>query len=302
MSAAAHNARKIYLRSILFMVISTACFSTMTSLIRFISDDLHSTEIVFFRNVFSALLFLPWVLKHKGSVLKTNRMWDHFWRATIGIIGMQSWFYCVSHMPLNEATALSFTAPIFTTLFAILFLGEKAGIHRWSAVICGFVGAMVIIRPDPENMNLIGLIVLFATSMWSIAGMLVKSLTKSEHPLLIVFYMAAFMTLWSFPVMLPHWQMPSVENLIFALLLAIASTGAHFFMVKAYASSDVSMLMPFDFCRLIFTSILAYVFFGEVSDMMTWVGGAIIVTSAAYIAHREAVLQRPKQSEPQAGV
>jgi len=277
------------LHAIGMMVASMACFSAMNVMIRFASDELHTTQIVFLRNLFSVALLMPWVLRVGSGALRTDKFSGHFWRATVGTVGMQLWFYCVTTLPLNEATALSFTAPILTAIFAIVFLGEKAGLHRWSAIMIGFVGAMVIIRPSPDHMNWNMLLVPCATSMWAIAGLLVKSLTKTELPNRIVFYMAFIMTLWSAPLGIWHWQTPSMYALVMVLGVAVASTGAHLFLVRAYARAEVVVLMPFDFCRLLFTALLAYLVFGEIADRWTWIGSAIIVISAAYIAYRESL-------------
>lgn len=282
------------LQAIGMMVASTACFSVMNVMIRFASDELHTTEIVFLRNLFSVLLLLPWVMKTGKGALRTDHFWGHFWRATVGTIGMQLWFYCVTSLPLNEATALSFIAPILTTIFAVLFLKERAGWHRWGAIVIGFAGAMVIIRPSPDNMDWNMLVVPCAASMWAIAGLLVKSLTRTELPNRIVFYMAFIMTLWSAPLAMWHWQTPSLHALVAVLGVALASTGAHLCMVRAYARTDVVVLMPFDFCRLLFTAALAWLVFGEVADRWTWAGAAIIVTSAAYIAYRESLHRKRK--------
>lgn len=270
-------------------IVSMACFSVMNILIRFAADSLHTTQIVFLRNLFSTALLLPWVIHHGKAGLKTEKFSEHFWRGTIGTIGMQLWFYCVTSLPLSEATALSFTAPILTAIFAIAFLGERAGIHRWSAIFAGFIGALVIIRPSPQHMDWNMLVVPCATSMWAIAGLLVKNLSRTEPPGRIVFYMASIMTLWSAPLAIMHWQTPSLFALTCCFGVAAASTGAHLCMVRAYARADVVVLAPFDFCRLLFTSALAYMVFGETVDDWTWAGSTVIVASAAYITYRESI-------------
>lgn len=280
------------------MLVSMASFSLMNIFIRYASLDLHTTQIVFLRNAFSVLLFLPYVLLQGKDWLRTQRPSAHFWRGTVGIVGMQLWFYCVAILPLTEATALSFTAPILTTIFAILLLGEKAGWRRWSAIAIGFVGAMVIIRPNPQQMDWGLLLVPCSTSLWAIAALMVKSLTKTEPSSRIVFYMAVVMSLWALPMCLPFWQTPSWSVLGFCLLIALASSAAHLTMVMAYSRADMVVLMPIDFFRLIFTALFAYIAFGEVADRWTWLGGSIILASAAYIAYREAKIKPKLQHEP----
>lgn len=279
-----------------FMIASTGFFSLMNVFTRMATFNMHITQIVFLRNLFSVALLLPWVLKHGSIILHTTRAKDHFWRGTIGVIGMHLWFYSIATLPLNHATALSFTAPIFMTIFAIVFLGEKVGIHRWSAIVVGFIGAMVIIRPNPDDMQWNSFVVFIATSFWATAGMLVKSLTKTEPTNRIVFYMSLVMASWSLPLALWHWQAPTPEQLWLILGIALTSTISHICLVQAYSRVDVVVLMPFDFFRLIFTALFTYVAFGEVADRWTWGGAAIIVSSAAYIARREA-LKRKQPTE-----
>ncbi len=275
-----------------FMVASMFWFSAMNIFIRHLSFEMDTMQLVFLRNVMSMLILLPWVAYQGFATLKTTRIKGHFWRATLGVIGMQSWFYSISIMPLNDATALSFTAPIIAAILAIIFLKEKAGIHRWAAIILGFIGAIIIIEPSGEGLGWQALIVLFATTFWASAGILVKSLSQTEPSTRIVFYMAVFMALWAAPPMLYVWEDPTWLQLGGVFMIALTSTFAHVCLVKAYARADVVLLMPFDFSRLIFTAILAYFAFGEVSGINTWVGAGIIIGSAVYIAHREAIKKR----------
>ncbi len=283
---------------ILCMTASMVWFSAMNIGVRWLSFEWHTTEIVLVRSLLGVFLLMPWVLKNGSEVLKTSRLKSHFWRSTIGVVGMQTWFYAISIMSLNQATALSLSAPIFTAAFAILFLGEKAGIHRWGAILCGFMGALVIIRPGSEVFDTNSLIVLGAASLWAWAGILVKSLTKTESPTLIIFYIGLFMSMWSFPLALPHLHVPTLTEFAVCIWIAIASFGAHWSLVNAYKHADIVILTPFDFSRLIFTAILAYFFFAEIPTIHSWIGGAIIVASAAYIAHRERVKKtKPKLTE-----
>ena len=280
------------LKAIVMMISSMAWFSLMNIFIRMASEELHTTQIVWWRNLFCVFLMLPWVFSQGEKGWKTERLSRHFWRSCIGIAGMQLWFYCIATLPLNEATALSFTAPIFTAIFAMIFLGERAGLHRWGAIGIGFIGALIIIHPDPDHMNTDLLVVPAATTLWAMAALLVKSLTKTEPPNRIVFYMSCFMSLLAFPLALAFWQWPTLEQFGLMGLIAITSLGAHLCLVRAYAGADVVSLTPFEFFRLIFTAIFAYIAFGESASFEAWIGGAIIVASSAYIAYREALHKR----------
>lgn len=273
-------------RAIGFMIASTACFSLMNVFIREVSMQMHTTQIVFLRNFLCIFLLFPFMI-YANIGFKTEHLRAHFWRATVGIIGMETWFYSISILPLNQATALSYTAPLFTTLFAIFYLKERGSIARWLALIIGFIGAMIILHPTPAHFDERALIVLFATSMWAVAGMMVKTLTRTEPALRIVFIMSVFMSLWALPLALYHWHNPSLHLWGLVLVIATASVGAQWCLAKAYSLADVSSLTPYDFGRLIFTSFFAYIAFGETSDINTWIGASIIVASAAFIARYE---------------
>lgn len=276
------------------MLASMACFAAMNVIIRALSAELHSTQMVFMRNALSLVLIVivAGVMQRGIPRFNTERLSGHFWRGSIGFVAMELWFHSVTIMPLTLATAISFITPILSTIIAIVFLGEKAGLRRWSAIGAGFVGMLVILRPDVGGLNATALFVLASSMCMAVAGTVVKSLTRTEKPETIVFYMSLIMTLWSIAPAMMYWQTPSAWQLWMAFWIAVFSTGAHMMLARAYMRADVVVLMPFDFTRLIFTGILAYMYFGEVMDAQTISGSLIIVASTVYIAHREARLKR----------
>lgn len=281
-------------QAILLMLASTACFSAMNTFIRLLAHSMPSTEMVFLRNVCSLLIIIVWGIALNRGIPRftTTRIRGHFWRASVGIVAMELWFHAVTLMPLNLATALSFSTPIFSTIFAILFLGEKAGVRRWSAIGTGFMGMLIILRPGTGGIGPEALFVLGSSGMMAVAAILVKTLTSTEPPETIVFYMALFMIPWSIPPALMHWQPFTPHQLQLLFFVALFSTGAHLMMARAYIRADMVMLMPFDFMRLVFTALFAYIAFGEVLDSPTIAGSAIIVASTVYIARREAKKKR----------
>ncbi len=283
------------LQAVFLMIASMALFATMSSVIRLLSGEMHPMQMVFLRNIFGLLVIFAWtsVLYRRIPRFPTLRLRQHFWRATVGVVSMELWFYCLSVMPLTLATALSFTTPIFSTIFAIVFLGERAGIRRWSAIGIGFAGMLVILRPDLGGIHSTAMFVLISSALMAIVGVLIKTLTRTEPPETIVFYMSLFMTPWSAAPAYFHWQAITAHQLGLVGLIAFLSTAAHLMLARALARAEMVVLMPLDFTRLIFVSFLAYVLFGETLSLSTVAGSFIIVGSCVYIAHREAVLKRP---------
>jgi drug/metabolite transporter (DMT)-like permease len=278
---------------ILCFVGSTFCFSVMNALIRALDGALPSPEVVFLRNALSLVLLAPLVAHHGTHAMHTARPGQHFWRAFIGLIGMELWFYALTLLPLNEATALSYVSPLFAALFAVLFLREKMGIRRMVAIAAGFGGALLILRPSAAaGMTPGALVVLVAATMWALAGTVVKSLTATEPPWRIVTYMALFMTALSLPPALMHWRHPDAEQWRTIFAVTASSTLAQLLMVTGFSRAPMLVLIPFDFMRLVFTALLAYMWFGERLDLRTVLGAVLIVGSSAFIAWRERVRRK----------
>lgn len=289
------------LQAILFMTLSMAGFACMAVVIRLLSTEMHPTLMVFLRNLIGLFIVLTWSAYLQKTVPKfpTLRLRSHFWRATAGLVAMELSFYALTIMPLTLATALSFATPIFSTLFAIFFLGEKAGIRRWGAILVGFAGIWVILHPDESGIHIEASIVLLASALTAVAGVLVKSLTRTESPETIVYYMALFMVPWSFFPAMFHWQEITPYQWWLVFLIAFFSTGAHLLLTRAFMRADMVVLMPFEFTRLLFIAVLAYIFIGETMDGYTLAGSLLIIASAAYSAHREASLAQHKKVRPE---
>ena len=276
-------------QAMLLMLTAMACFAAMNIIIRMMADSMHSTQMVFIRNSMSLLMVLSLALYQQRTLPRfpTARLSGHFGRGCAGFIAMQLWFHSVTIMPVTLVTALSFTTPIFATIFAILFLGERAGMRRWSALCVSFIGVVLILRPDTYAMDAKVLFVLAASAAMAVAGTFVKSLSRTEPPETIVFYMAMVMTPLSLPLALLHWQDISWYQFHCLFWIALLSTVAQLMMARAFKRAEMVVLLPIDFTRLIFTSIFAYMMFGEILDSHAWLGAGIIVASTAYIAHRE---------------
>ena len=276
------------------MLAAMFAFASMTAVVRLLSESMHSSQIVLLRNLFSLALILGWsaLLMRGCPHFATTRLKSHVWRAMVGFCSMQLWFYCLGIMPLTLATALSFTTPIFATLLAMVFLGEKAGIRRLSAIALSFVGVLIILRPDGSALASSSLLVLLSSALIAWSSLLVKSLTATDSSETIIFYMTAFMLVFSLPAGVLAWQPPTAMQLWLAFLVGFFSIVAHLLTTRALALADMVTLMPFDYTRLLFASVYAYWLFGETMGLHTLIGALIIAASSVYIAHREARLKR----------
>ncbi|MBT3333588.1 MAG: DMT family transporter [Rhodospirillaceae bacterium] len=232
---------------------------------------------------------MPIILREVKSFRGRNRRYGlHAARGLLHAVGVGLWFYAMAHIPVAEVTALGFTAPIFATIGAAIFLGEKLYMRRIGAVIFGFAGALVIIRPGLQVIELGAIAQLVAAPLFAASLLMAKKLTETEANGTIVLSTGIFVTLALLPPALYVWRTPTMEETIWLIAVAGLATLGHLTMTQAFRLAEVTALQPITFLQLVWATILGFYIFGEEPDLWTWVGGGIIVVSASYIAHREA--------------
>lgn len=273
----------------------------MVALVRYCSQlGLHAFEVVFYRNFVALILLMPWLMRSGGiKTLHTTRIKMYTLRALIGLVAMYFWFYSLITIPLADATALSFTAPLFTAILAMIILKEKIGIHRISALAIGFLGVLVVLRPGTDVFELKAVSAVAAAMLWAFSGIIIKALTSTDEPRKVVFYMVLMMTPLSLPLALPHLNMPDWHTVFWLVALGFTSNLFQIALSNAFAATDISVILPFDFTRLIFVSVIAYLVFGETLDMWTLLGAIIILAGAAYTSYREALHVRQHSKTPE---
>jgi len=282
----------------LWMSLAACLLGALSVLVRNISADLHPFEIAFFRNAAQLALMLPWVMMAGIAVISTRRTWAHVRRSSFGICAMLTWFSVLTMMPIAEATAISFSAPLFTTAGAALFLGEKVGVRRWLATAVGFFGVLLIIRPGFHDVGQPQLLALLAAAF--IAGSMLsnKSLARTESPNAMVLWMGVFMSLFSLPPALSVWTWPAAHVWPWLLALGVVATAAHLAINRAFGAADASYIAPFGFAQIPFVAGVGFIAYAEMPDIWTWVGSAVIVSSGVYIARREARRAKEEEGQP----
>ncbi len=285
----------------LYMTAAALGFSLMNVIIRVVAEELDPLQIAFFRNFFAMTFMLPWLWRAGAEGLRTERLGLHLWRAALGLVAMICWFYSLSLLPLAEAVALNFTVPLFATVGAALVLGEIVRARRWSATIIGFLGVLIIVRPGFAEVTWPMALPILAAVVMAAATLLVKSLSETDSPAAIVLYMNLILTPLSLIPALFVWVWPSWSALGLLALLGCLAAMAHLCLTRSYTKADASAVMPFDYTRLPFVAALGFLLFGEVPDVWTWAGGAVIAAAAIYIAHREARVARERRVEQAAG-
>ncbi len=280
--------RSEVLRGAAYMVASAAAFAVTFTLVRHVTRSVHPFEAAFFRNLFGLIVMLPWLWRVGLHSLETRRIGFHLLRAASGLSAMLCLFTAISLMPLAEVTALTFTAPIFATAGAALLLGETVRIRRWTAVVIGFIGTLIILRPGAAAIAPGALAALAASLFMASAMLCIKSLSRTENPEPIVFYFGLLVTPLSLIPALFVWTTPDAATWLWLALLGAAATLGQILLVRAFASAEASAVLPFDFSKLVFVSLIGVALFDEVPAVWTWVGASIVVAASVYIAHREA--------------
>jgi drug/metabolite transporter (DMT)-like permease len=286
------NNNKSVLNGIGLMIIATILFSVMHASIKYMSSSLHPFEIAFFRNLFGLIVIAPWFIRYGLEPLKTKKIKLHMARSFFNVIAMLSFFYSLSIAPLADVASLAFTAPLFASILAVIFLKEIIGIKRIIAIILGFIGAIIVIDPVYSSINNGHILTLLSASVWSISLIIIKILGRTESSVTITSYMVIIMIPLSGIAAFFYWETPTINDLIFLLIIGVSGTAAQMLLAQALRQGDTSIIMPFDFLKLIWAVGIGYLFFFEVPSLNTWLGSIIIFLSTLYIAYREKVLSK----------
>ncbi len=276
----------------LLALLTAATSSGMNCLIRMIATDIHPFEIGFFRNVFGFLTILPFALGQGLAIIRPNRPQRLLLAAVVNVFSMLSFFSAIAMLPLNDLTALSFTTPLFQTIGAALILGEAVRRARWLGSAVGFLGVLIIARPGTDAFSTGALLVLFGASAYAVVSLIIKSIASHESPFTVVLWVSGLMSLLSLPPALMVWTSPSAGALAMLAAIGILGTTGWFAFAQAFKLADASALAPYDFMRLPFIAVPAYLVFGEVPDLWAWIGAAVIFSSSLGMTHIEARARR----------
>jgi drug/metabolite transporter (DMT)-like permease len=279
---------------VLFVLCASACFATLSAQVRVLSDlGMHPFVTTFWRNFFGLVFMLPWLFRNGLGTLKTDRFWMFTLRSAISFVSMVTGFWSLSLMHFAKAISMSFTAPLFATLLAALVLKERVRLRRWTATIVGFLGVLVVLRPESAGLGLGEALALFAALMSAVVSLVVKDLSRTESSNAIVTYMVLLLTPMSLALALPVWSWPpAVDWWWFMVGMGLCGTLGHLCWVRALGMAEVSLVVSYDYVRLLFAALIGFWIFSEEPGLHTWIGAALIVGSGIYIARREAKLHQ----------
>jgi drug/metabolite transporter (DMT)-like permease len=286
-------------KAILLKLIASLLFTVMSALVRFVSETVPLGQVVFFRSAFAIVpVVLVYAWRHElAAAVRTKRPLGHVGRGLISVFGMFLNFAALARLPLVDATAISFAAPLITVAFAALFIGERVRIYRWSAVGIGFIGVLVMLWPHFDlrhwttagsTVAAIGAVCALAAAFTN-AGSVIQTrrLTDTETTSSIVFYFSLICALaglatWPFGWHAPNWWE-------FGALCTLGLLGgiAHILLTESYRFAPASLVAPFDYSTMLWAAILGYAIWGELPTIYVYVGGAIVAAAGMFVIWRE---------------
>ncbi len=285
------------LRAALLMLGSTLAFGLMAIAIRYATRYVPTQEVAFFRNAFGLLALLPMLIRPGSAPLKTQQLPRYFLRSAIGLASMLCAFWAIGHLPISQAISLSYSTPLFVTIAAVLWLGETVRMRRWAAVIIGFIGVLIIVRPGSTSFTPGTLVAVGAAVLSSLVAIQIKQLTRVDSADTVVFYTYVFWVPLSLVPALFVWVWPTGLAWVWLVATGVLGTLGQLLWTRALRLGEVSALTPISFMQLPLVSLLGWLLFNEALDRWTVIGAGIILGANAYIAHREAVLARRAKSQ-----
>ena len=265
--------------------------------VRFVGAELPSIQTAFLRSLFSLLLTAPFVFRPKNVAWRSNNVPLQVLRGLIGVVSTTGWYYALANLPLADAAVLSFTTPIFITIGAALYFAEPVGRLRATAVVCGLLGALVILKPGLAEVSLAAIAAIGANILWAVSQLMAKQLTRYDSTITIAFYQPMMIAPIAGLASIPVWVAPSPQIwLALVGMGAIAALGNYCY-IHALRMIDASILMPADYVRLLWMVMWGYIFFSEIPGWSTWLGAALIVGSTLFVTWREAMLARKGRAE-----
>jgi len=269
-----------------------ATFSMADAASKFLTTTIPPVEIAWLRWIGLVVAVIPALVASRGMSLRSFAPRLQIFRS-MGLVGSSFFFICgVSQLSLASAISISFVSPLFVTALSIPFLGEEVGIRRWAAVIVGLVGVLVVIRPGSNTFEPAAIYPLISSSCWAAAVVTTRKLGVADSPMTALTYTAlvgfGFLSLF----VPAEFVMPKGAELWVAGAMAVFALGGQFLTLLAYRYGPASLLVPFSYMQLIWSTVLGYLIFGNLPDSWTWLGATIVIASGIYTAHREQVRQR----------
>ena len=269
-------------------------FSIMDGISKVLAEDYHPLEISCVRSVVSLIVLAPFFTRYSAT-LRTSMPWHQLGRGLCMTASSVLFILGLAHLPIADATAIGFISPLLVTALSIPFLGEKVGVRRWSAVLVGFAGVLVIVRPGTGAFNPAALYPLLSAVTWALGLILTRLMRSSQPVLTTIFHTTAVGVVVTGLAMPAVWRMPDLEGWVLMALMGIFSAAGQTLLIAALLRAAASLVAPFSYSQMLWATLVGLFVFNTVPDAVTWTGAAIIIASGLYTLHRESVVHRRQQ-------
>ena len=264
----------------------------MGTFIKLAQEELNVFTTGFLRFFFGFLIIIPYILKTKFKVFNTSNLKIHILRSALNLPAMLLGFAALAILPLEKITAIHFVVPLMVTILAVIFLKEKIYLYRSLALIIGFLGVLIILRPGIVDISIGIYMALTSSLIWSVVIVLTKKVSKDDSAITILSHQYLYMSLFSLPLVIYFWDQQNIKTIIFILCAAMSGTILHIALNHAYKLVDVSMTQPYSFLGLIVSSVIGYFVFSDKPDLYTWLGASVIFCGVILISYRELQLNK----------
>ena len=281
-----------------WMALTGLMFVAVTGIVRYVGSDVPAPEAAFIRYVIGLVLMLPFLLRLPLRGIGGRVVAVYGLRGLAHALGVILWFYAMARIPIAEVTAIGYTSPIYITLGAALFFGERLAMRRILAVLAGFAGAMVILRPGFQEVSQGQLAQVVSAPLFALSYLIAKRLSRDQNPVLVVAMLSVFVTIGLAPFAFAVWVTPAWHDVFWLGLVAVFATLGHFTMTKALAVAPLMVIQPVTFLQLVWATILGALAFGEAVDIWVLAGGGIIIAAVSFISYREWVVSRRAATPP----
>ncbi|WP_223274683.1 DMT family transporter [Tateyamaria sp. syn59] len=284
--------------AIFWMLVTGFCFVAVTALVKYMGDRIPPAEAAFLRYLLGLVFLLPMLPALRAAHL-TGRQWRLFTlRGACHSIGVILWFFAMTRIPIAEVTAMNYLAPVYVSIGAALFLGERLAMRRIAAIAVALIGTAVILRPGFREVAPGHIAMLFCAVSFAGSYLLAKIMADEAKPAVVVAMLSIVVTICLAPFAAANWVWPTGAELGLLFLVACFATAGHYTMTMAFAAAPVTVTQPVTFLQLVWAVLLGVLVFAEPVDIWVILGGALILAAVSFITWREAVLKRRPITPP----
>jgi len=283
-----------HLYGIGFMLLSEVFWVTMNGMIKYLSNDFSTVQLLFFRNLIPIpTMLILLVVMGNLPALKTTRPLLHLSVGLVGATGMAALIYSLSFLSLSQTVSITYAAPLMITALSVPMLREKVGFRRWVGVLVGFAGVLVLAKPE-AGLDPIVLLLLGSTLCFSLVVVLRRRLSMTDDSAVIVFYFSIIVVVCASLFLPWYWRQPDLGQWVLLLVMGSFAVGAQFFMMQAIKHAPVSVIAPLLYFSLVFAVSIDVLYWGIAPDQKTMIGASIIIAAGLYVIYRESGLRKSR--------